>query len=202
MHPDTSLVALSFGSVAILTFYTVFIAELVGDKTIYTVTSLSLRCRTGVLFAAMALAFAGKMLGAVLLAELIVRINSRWTGAISAGAFFLSAVFIWFKEPPAVASVGPSHEGLWKSAVLCFASLFFTEWGDPGQFAAAALAASSHAFLATWTGGTCALLVKGLLALAIGLKLRDWIPQGTLRIVASASCGVMGCLSLFELVFS
>ena len=111
MHLDTSIAGLSFGSVALLTFSTVLVAELVGDKSIYTVTSLSLRYRPGVLFSAMAGAFAGKMLAAVLLAGLIIRIDSRWTGALSAAAFFLSAVFIWFKEPPDISGDRRTDDG-------------------------------------------------------------------------------------------
>lgn len=190
-----------FGSIALLTFTTVFLAELVGDKSIYTVTSLSLRYRLGVLSGAMALAFACKMLAAVLLASLIVGINSHWTGALSAVAFFLSAGFIWLREPPPLAAEGREDSGFWRSWALCFGSLFFTEWGDPGQFAAAAFAASSHSYVATWVGGTLAMMVKGSLALVIGVNLRERLPQGRLRVLASASCCIMGFISLFDSVF-
>lgn len=203
MHIDADIFAtLSVGSVAFLAFSTVLVAELVGDKSIYTVTSLSLRYRPGVLFSAMAAAFGAKMLVVILLAGLIAKFDSRWTGAVSAAAFFVSALFIWFKEPPDVSTHRETAVGIWQSAVLCFASLFFAEWGDPGQIAAGAIAATYHAFIAVWIGGTVAMLVKGALALAIGLKLRDRIPQGMLRVVASACCCLMGVLSLFQLMFS
>ncbi len=80
--------------------------------------------------------------------------------------------------------------------MVCAGTLFLSEWGDPGQIAAAALAAKTHALAAVWIGGTAAMTAKGGLALAAGLKLRNWIPQRVLRAVASAACGVMGALSL------
>ncbi len=85
---------MTFGAVALLAFWTVLVAELVGDKSIYSVTSLSLRFRSGPLLAAMVTAFAGKMLGAVLLASVIARFDSRWTDALSAVAFFAAALFV------------------------------------------------------------------------------------------------------------
>ncbi len=201
IHADT-FATLSVSSVVFLAFSTVLVAELVGDKSIYTVTSLSLRYRPSVLFSAMAAAFAAKMLVVILLAGLIAKFDSRFTGAVSAVAFFVSAFFIWFKEPPDASTQHEAGVGVWQPAVICFASLFFTEWGDPGQIAAGAIAATYHAFTAVWIGGTVAMLVKGALALAIGLKLRDRIPQGMLRVVASVCCCLMGVLSLFQLMIS
>ena len=198
---DTGLTALPFGYVALVTFWTVFVAELVGDKSIYTIASLSLRFRKGVIFTAITVAFAGKMLAAVLLGKIIVQLHSQWTDVLSAVAFFLSALFIWFKEPEPIAAERPVSAGWWRAAAVCFASLFLTEWGDPGQIAAAALAIKSHSLAATWLGGTLAMAAKGGLAIAAGIKLRDRLPQGMLRALASASCSVLGVLSLRGFIF-
>lgn len=195
------LTALPFGSVVLVAFWTVFVAELVGDKSIYTVTSLSLRFRAGIVFTAITAAFACKMLAAVLLGNLLVQLHSQWTDVLSAVAFFISALFIWFKEPEPVSAGDPVSGGWWRAAVVCFGSLFFTEWGDPGQIATAALAANSHSLLATWLGGTLAMATKGSLALAVGFKLRDRLPMGMLRALASASCCLLGVLSLRGLIF-
>ena len=191
----------SFVSIVLVTFWPVFVAELVGDKSIYTITSLSLRFRTGVIFTGITVAFAGKMMAAVLLGKLIVQLHSQWTDVLSAVAFFLSALFIWFKEPEPVAAEDPVHTGWCRAAAMCFAALFLTEWGDPGQIAAAALAMKSHSVAATWVGGTLAMSVKGGLAIVVGIKLRELLPHRFLRALASASCGVLGVLSLRGFIF-
>ena len=50
-----------------------FLAELVGDKSIYSIPSLSIRYRAAVVFSGITLAFASKMLVAVPLVRLLVR---------------------------------------------------------------------------------------------------------------------------------
>jgi hypothetical protein len=40
------------------------------------------------------------------------------------------------------------------------------------------------------------MVTKGVLAMTLGLRLRDWLPQWTLRSLASASCGVLGLLAV------
>jgi len=64
---------------------------------LYTIASLALRFRAGALFVGFTAAFATKMLAAVLLAHFLVQLNSRWTDLLSALAFFISALFLWFK---------------------------------------------------------------------------------------------------------
>jgi Ca2+/H+ antiporter, TMEM165/GDT1 family len=195
------LTALPVSSVVLVSFWTVLVAELVGDKSIYTVASLALRFRAGVVLMAITAAFAGKMLAAVLLGKVLMELHSQWTDVVSAVAFFLSALLIWFREPEPIAPERPVSTGWWRAAGVCFGSLFLTEWGDPGQIAGAALAVKSHALLATWIGGTLAMATKGGLAIAVGFKLRDRLPQRMLRAVASGSCCVLGVLALRGIVF-
>jgi putative Ca2+/H+ antiporter (TMEM165/GDT1 family) len=195
------LAALPLAYVVLLAFWTVLAAELVGDKAIYTVASLALRFPRGLVFGAMTAAFAGKMFAAVLLGKLLVGIPSHWTAMLSAVAFFASAVFIWFKEPESAAH-GPGKRGSTARAVaVCFAALFLTEWGDPGQITAAALTVQAQAWWAVWLGGTLALMTKGGLALTVGQKLCARLPQQTLRILASASCCVLGIIALSGIGF-
>jgi putative Ca2+/H+ antiporter (TMEM165/GDT1 family) len=190
------LAALSYGYLILVAYWTVFIAELVGDKSIYTVSSLTLRFRQPIVFAALTLAFAAKMLAAVLLGRVIVRFNSRWTDLVSGLAFFLSAALIWFEEKEDH-SEKPFIGVHWsRAALISFASLFFTEWGDPGQISAAALVVKSHSLFAVWLGGTLAMMTKGALAMSLGVKLRDRLPQRALRTLASASCCLLGVLAL------
>jgi putative Ca2+/H+ antiporter (TMEM165/GDT1 family) len=198
---SVELTPFTFGSVALVAFWTVLVAELVGDKSIYTIASLALRYRARVVLTAITAAFACKMLAAVLLARLLVHLQSHWTDVLSAVAFFLSAFFLWFKEPETVREERVVSPGWWRAAVVSFASIFLTEWGDPSQIAVAALTVKFHASLATWLGGTLAMTAKGGLAIALGIRLSDRLPQRTLRTLATASCCVLGILALSGIVF-
>ena len=90
---------MQFGYAFLTCYWTVLIVELVGDKSIYTVASLALRFRLGLVFSAMAVAFGGKMLAAVLLGKVIVQVPAHWATILSAVVFFSAAIFIWFKKP-------------------------------------------------------------------------------------------------------
>jgi len=137
-------------------FWAVLIAELVGDKSLYTLTSLALRFRWLVLFAAFTLASAGKMMIAALLGSVIIGFHSHWIYLISGVAFFVSAILIWVDEPPEMVPT-EGWQGAWlKGFFFCFGSFFFTEWGDSGQIAAAALFLKSHLLMATWIGAMLA----------------------------------------------
>jgi len=191
-----NLATMHFAYVMLAAYWTVLIAELVGDKSIYTVGSLALRFRTSIVGGAVVLAFAGKMLAAVLLGSALAHLHFRGVNLVSAGAFFLSAMLIWFDEPKTEAT-SPTANFHWaRAALICFVSVFFSEWGDPGQIAAAAMAANAHSWVAPWLGGMLAMMTKGALAITLGLRLRDWLPQRKLRTLASASCGVLGILAV------
>jgi Ca2+/H+ antiporter, TMEM165/GDT1 family len=193
---SNAIPGLPFGYLIVVVYWTVLMAELVGDKSIYTVSSLSLRYRPPIVLGSLIVAFSLKMLAAVLLGRVMVQLNSRWTDLISAAAFFLSAFLIWFEEPKLPSDSISVDRVWWRAALVCFASLFFTEWGDPGQISVAALTMKSQAPLAAWMGGTLAMVTKGTLAMIVGVKLGDHLPQRTLRTVASVSCGLLGFLAL------
>ena len=198
---DDKLAVLPFIYFVLLAYWTVLLAELLGDKSIYTVGLLALRFRPKLVFSGIAVAFAGKMFIAVLLGRVLVLLTPQRAGLLSAAAFFLSATLIWFgeKEEP-LGPVASARSSL-QTVMACFAALFFTEWGDPGQIAAAALALKSHWLSATWLGGTLAMMTKGGLAMVLGVKLRDRIPRRTLRTIACASCCVLGVLALGSIAF-
>jgi putative Ca2+/H+ antiporter (TMEM165/GDT1 family) len=182
----------------LLAFWAVLIAELVGDKSLYALASLALRFRWAVVFAAFALAGAAKMMVATLLGSAIMRFQGHWTYLVSAIAFFVSALLIWVHEEPDVGQENIGRTGWRKGIVVCFGSFFFTEWGDPGQIAAAALVLNSHLVLATWIGATLALMTKGAVVLTLGMQIRNRLPQRALRILASGSCCVLGILAIGE----
>jgi putative Ca2+/H+ antiporter (TMEM165/GDT1 family) len=181
--------------VVFVAYGTILTAELVGDKSLYTVTSLVTRFPLAVVAGAMAVAFAGKMCAAVLLGTLIVRIPASWASIVSAAALFASGVFIWRDEPGSMAAAPREARSL-RAGIICFTSLFVPEWGDPGQLAAAALTVQARSPIGPWIGGTLALVTKGTLAVALGLKLRDHLPRRRLRIFASVACCALGVATL------
>jgi putative Ca2+/H+ antiporter (TMEM165/GDT1 family) len=182
----------------LLAFWAVLIAELVGDKSLYALASLALRFRWAVVFAAFAAAGAAKMMVAALLGSAIMRFQGHWTYLVSGVAFFVSAVLIWVDEGPETGQENTTRAGWRKGLLVCFGSFFFTEWGDPGQIAAAALVLNSHLVLATWIGATLALMIKGAAVLTLGLQIRQRLPYWALRILASGSCCVLGILAIGE----
>ncbi len=192
---------MDFSYIIMAAFWTVLVAELIGDKSIYTVASLSLRFRTGLMLLGMAVAFGGKMLIAVLLGQALVHISPRWTAAVSALLFFSAALFSWLRRPDS-APAQTSPTATWSRATFVpFALLLLTEWGDPGQMSAAALTAQSHLPLAVWLGGTSALMTKGAFAMTLGVKLRRRVSEKVLRTLAVVSCCILGALALCEAIF-
>lgn len=184
-----------FQSMVLVAFWTVFLAELVGDKSLYALTSLALRYRLRVLYGAFAAASAAKMAIAVLLGSALMRFQSRWTDVISAVAFFVSAILIWMGDRDETSKPELENKRSSRGALAWCGIFFLSEWADPGQIAAAALALKSHVLWGTWLGATAAMLAKGGIALTLGLQLRDRLPQRALQLMASASCCVLGILA-------
>src|SRR5437763_12775728 len=124
-----------------VTYWTVLAAELVGDKAIYTVTSLVTRFPILPVACGIGVAFSGKILIAVLFGNLLAQFPFRVTAAISAATFFFTAFMLWRhpKETPVAPVRGRSN-----ALVVSFAAIFFSEWGDLGQVATAALVAGYH----------------------------------------------------------
>jgi putative Ca2+/H+ antiporter (TMEM165/GDT1 family) len=178
---------------------TVLSAELLGDKSVYTICSLAARFRYAHVLGGVGLAYAGKMLVAVLIGQSIASLPPAFIAGTSAVTFFATALFVWFRNPAPERAEGEEAQRWPRAAALSFAAIFFTEWGDVGQIAAATLAARYQAPLIVWLGATAALLTKALLALTLGVKLRARIPPRPLRYVACAMCLLMGVLSILKI---
>jgi putative Ca2+/H+ antiporter (TMEM165/GDT1 family) len=186
----------------VLTYSTVLASELIGDKSIFTIASLSLRFRPAAVACGIAFAFMAKMGAAVLGGHLVAHLPVNWTSGLSAATLFATAICVWFKRqetPAAALDVAPG----WGSGVsVAFSAIFFSEWADPGQLAAAALAAGSAAPGMVWLAGTLALLTKGGLAMALGTGLRRRIPDRLARTISSTCCLILGLASLSDLLVS
>jgi putative Ca2+/H+ antiporter (TMEM165/GDT1 family) len=186
-------------SLLLATYGTIFLAELVGDKNLYTISSLTVRFQMMPVMCGIALAFSGKMLAAVLLGRAIAELPSALVTGMSAATFFATGLIIWMKRPEGEPR---KEEGAqrWSRAVpVAFAAIFFSEWGDVGQIATATLAARYHAPLMVWLGATLALMTKGVLALTLGAGLCKRLPRNVLRYGALGLCLMMGILSLLRI---
>lgn len=179
-------------------FWVVFLTELIGDKSIYSISSLALRFRPLTVFCGLAAAFMLKMLVAVLVGQALTQLPAAAMAALSAATFFATALFLWLKRPDSAKRDEP--KSFFGSVALSFASVFFIEWGDVGQITAATLAAHYQAPVAVWLGASLALMTKGALAITLGIGLRRHLPQNFLRYAAVSLCVIMGLLSVARIV--
>lgn len=184
------------------TYGTVLLSELIGDKSIYTISSLSMRFRALYVFFGFSAAFGVKMLVAVLLGQVIAELPKSLVTISSTLTFFLTALVIWFKTSDAKPKQHENERQFPKVVMISFAAILFSEWADIGQIMAATLTARYQAPLVVWIGATLALITKGLLALAIGRSLRQRIPLKILRPVSASLCIIMGLISALGPVFT
>src|SRR5256712_1029408 len=184
------------------TFGAVFLAEIVGDKLLYTTGVLAARYRTAPIMIGMAAAFMAKMGVAVLIGEAISRLPRLLVAAITA-ASFLSIAFVLWKKSDRPRESKESHRAH-KAAMVSFAAIFFSEWGDVGQITAATLAAKYRMPLVVWVGAVSAMVTKGTLAAFLGAGIRRWIRDRVspkvVRYVAVGLLLVLGCLSVVEIL--
>jgi putative Ca2+/H+ antiporter (TMEM165/GDT1 family) len=180
------------------TYSTVLFAEMLGDKSIYTISSLSARFNSLHVLGGVSLAFACKMLVAVLIGRTIfAALPPGLIAWLSAASFFTTGLFLLLKRSKEGADAARPRR-YWSSAILIsFAAIFFSEWGDVGQLAAANMAARYDAPVTVLVGGTGALLTKGVVAATIGIGVRKRIGTDALRYAACGLCMLIGFLSLF-----
>lgn len=177
----------------------VLTAEIIGDKTLYTLGPLSSRFGFSPVLAGATVACMGKMAAAVLLGELLGGLPGRVIAATSAITFFWMALLLYRRKPePQLAPVTAGHRW-WEGALAGFASSFFSEWADVGQITAAVLAARLKMPLFVWTGATLAVVTKSLLSATVGLGLRRWMPEGVLRVCSVCVYLLMGTLAVLRI---
>ena len=184
------------------TFGAVFLAEIVGDKLLYTTSVLSARYRTAPILIGMAAAFMAKMGVAVLVGEAISRLPRFLVAAITAASFVGVAFALWRKDDQYRQE--RDHHKAHKVAMISFAAIFFSEWGDVGQITAAAMTAKYHAALTVWLGAVAAMITKGSLAAFLGAGIRRWIHDRVspkvVRYVGVGLLLLLGSLSVWEIL--
>lgn len=185
------------------TFGAVFIAEIVGDKLLYTTGVLAARYRTAPIMIGMAAAFMAKMGVAVLIGEVIARLPRLLVAAITAASFIGVAIALWRKDDE-YRHERDQHKAH-RAAMISFAAIFFSEWGDVGQVTAAAMAAKYHVGLVVWVGAVAAMVTKGSLATFLGAGIRRWIhDRVSPKIVRYVGVGLLlllGVLSVWEIMY-
>jgi len=183
-------------------FTAVFIAEIVGDKLLYTTSVLAARYRTAPIMMGMAVAFMAKMGVAVLVGEAIAKLPRILVAAITAISFLGVALVLWRKPDRKLESKKDhTHK---KAAMVSFAAIFFSEWGDVGQITAATLTAKYHLAFVVWLGAVSAMVTKGVLAAFLGAGIRRWIQDRVspkvVRYAAVILLIVLGSLSVAEIL--
>ena len=83
-------------TIFVMAYSVVFIAELVGDKTLYTLSALATRFRLWVILCGVVPAFMIKMGAAVLAGGIIADLPKPVVALISAVTFFTAALALWF----------------------------------------------------------------------------------------------------------
>ncbi|HET7504180.1 MAG TPA: TMEM165/GDT1 family protein [Kofleriaceae bacterium] len=174
-------------------------AEIVGDKTLYTVGSLAARRHAAPVIAGALAAAVVKMAAAVYLGELLARLPPGLLAITGAVTFAGLALSVWRKRtgpPPAESAVAISP---WRGGLLAFAALMFTEWADPGQMAAALMAARYQAPIGVLVAAVLAMATKILVAATLGASLRRRVSDRALRWFTTAVCAVMCVLAAFQI---
>ena len=185
----------------------VFLAEIAGDKLLYTTGVLSARYRPLPIMVGVIFAFMLKMAVAVMLGEAISHLPKLLVAGVTALSFVGVAFAVWRK--PMVAKNRPKKEDTapHKAAMVSFAAIFFSEWGDVGQITAAAMAAKFPAPAGSfpwlvWSGAVLAMVTKGVLAASIGAGVRHWIEKTfSPKVIRWGGVGLLllfGLLSVLE----
>ena len=184
------------------TYGAVFIAEIVGDKLLYTTGVLAARYRTAPIMIGMAAAFMAKMGVAVLIGEAISKLPRFLVAAVTAVSFVGVAIALWRKNDE-YRHERDQHKAH-RAAMISFAAIFFSEWGDVGHVTAAAMAAKYHVALVVWLGAVSAMITKGSLAAFLGAGIRrrihDRVSPKVVRFVGAGLLLLFGVLSVWEIM--
>ncbi len=183
-------------------FFAVLFAELVGDKLLYGTGALAARFGARSVLAGVLPALAAKSAVAVLLGGMIARLPTAVVAVTSCLAFALAAYSIWrgSGEETSTNTNAATPPGFqWRGAFAGFTAIFFTEWGDPGQFATAALAASSHEPLVVWLASCAAMTTKLVIALSLGTVVRRYAPQRVIRFAGVSLVALLAISAAVEM---
>jgi putative Ca2+/H+ antiporter (TMEM165/GDT1 family) len=185
------------------TYVAVFIAEIVGDKLLYTTGVLATRYRSLPIIFGMALAFMVKM-GAAVMGGAGDRAaaQARHRGADSRELHRRDLGAVAQVRRPArgarneVAIRGPARSPHVRHDPAL-------EWADVGMITAATMAANNpHSLFIVWLGAVSAMVTKGLIAAFLGAGLRQWIRNRIqprhLRYASVVALAILGAAAVAE----
>jgi putative Ca2+/H+ antiporter (TMEM165/GDT1 family) len=191
------------------TYGAVFLAEIAGDKLLYTTGVLASRYRPLPIMVGVTVAFMAKMAVAVIVGEEISRLPPWLVATVTSLSFIGVAYTVWRK--PTLKKEKKEDHTAGKAAMVSFAAIFFSEWGDVGQVTAAAMAArfpspagTGHSVfpMIVWAGAVAAMVTKGALAASIGAGVRRWIEKTfSPKVIRYGGVGLLvllGVLSVIE----
>ena len=181
-----------------------FLAETVGDKLLYTTGVLAARYRTVPIMLGVATAFMAKMGVAVLIGHAIAHLPRILVATITAISFVSVAIAL-SRKTDGYRAEKDKHRAH-SAAMISFAAIFFSEWGDVGQITAATLAAKYHTPFIVWLGAVTAMITKGSLAAFLGAGIRRWIQDrvspAVVRYTAVSLLILLGALSVVEILMT
>jgi putative Ca2+/H+ antiporter (TMEM165/GDT1 family) len=197
------------------TYTAVFVAEIVGDKLLYTSGVLATRFRWGAVVFGMSVAFMGKMAVAVLVGATIGKLVPAWIVAVLTTVSFVGvAIAMW--RVPDIRTPKEKDERILRGAVIAFATIFFSEWGDKGMISAGVWSAAfvstadarhlvqSEVIILCWIAAVTAMVTKGTMAITLGASVRKWIAEHIsphrVKQLAVVAILVLGFLSVLEIV--
>jgi len=198
------------------TYGAVFIAEIVGDKLLYTTGVLATRYRWASVVTGMGLAFACKMAAAVAIGAAFATLleKYRWAVALLTAASFVGLAITLYRKSD-VRLPKEKDTKILQGSMVAFATIFLSEWFDVGMQAAATMAVTfvwganrpadvtvMTAAIIVWFGAVMAMVTKGALAVAFGASIRNWIADRVsprvVRYVATAAILIIGTLAVLE----
>jgi putative Ca2+/H+ antiporter (TMEM165/GDT1 family) len=197
------------------TYGGVFLAEIVGDKLLYTSGVLATRYRSGPIVCGMTLAFMAKMSVAVAVGALIGNLLPMWLVALLTAVSFIGvAITMWRKAD--VRTPKDKDTRILRGAMVAFLTIFLSEWGDKGMMSAGTWAAAwttaaaskgltrIDAVILVWLGAVLAMVTKGSLAVTLGAGIRVWIADHLspryVRYAAVTAIALLGVLSVLEVL--
>lgn len=197
------------------TYAAVFVAEIVGDKLLYTSGVLATRFRWGAVISGMTVAFMAKMAVAVAVGAAIGKLLPPWLVAVLTAVSFIGvAIAMWRKAD--VRTPKDKDTRMLRGAAIAFATIFFSEWGDKGMTTAGVWAAAyvssaasrgmsrSAVALLVWVAAFLAMVTKGGLAVTLGASVRSWIGKHVqpryVRYAAVMALILLGTLSVLEVM--
>src|SRR5262245_31822289 len=180
----------------VATYTAVLMAELIGDRSVYSIAVLATRFGGRTVLTGVIPAFALKALAAVLFADTLRHLGRGTVAALSASTFAFAAYLLYRRSDGEHERERSPTANRW-GAATAFGTIFLSEWADAGQLATAAMAARFDP-TATWVAATLAFTTKAVVASSVGARLRPRKEWRRWRLAGAGLFLVFGVLALFQ----